>query len=378
MQKLLNNPIWNSVYDNLFNQWGILFLVALLVIPFVAEKVISKKTEKSKKIVWILRMIMLWAFLFFVVKDIIFSETISKDSDIYQGVKKVLEGIFAVIFAYITYNIIEHIIEIKVFTKKSGGGTQKGIKWLSAFTIGLITFIALVNISGLSEIFSTGTIVGMTGLFLGLTSSIWFPDLFAGLVIIFSNIFQEEQVIEIEELDIYGIVDKIGVFNTTFRNYVNNHKVTKANSEVIKATINNLSRLSSAKGLREKLVFKIGYMKDGKPLPFNVVEDMCKAAFEKAQTTQLEITILFDRGYELFLVEPGDHALEFHLYYYSKDIKLRLQNRYNLYRLFYAEAVRSGIGLNTPITHEILAVPEKVHLSVNEIVPYKKDKTSND
>jgi len=350
------HPLLGTVYYNIVNQWGIVFIIALWLVPFLLKKFLENKTEKSKNIVLIVRMTMFWLFMFFVVKDILFSDIVSHQDSSYLIILKLIESAFVIVLAVVSYNIVSHVIDIKIESKKRSGGSRAGMKLLAAATIVIVTFISLVNVSGLNEIFETGSIIGMTGLLLGLTSPIWFPDLFSGLVIIFSNLFQEEQIVEIEEFGIYGIVDKIGVFNTTFRNYVNQHKISKSNSEVRKATINNLSKLASIKGIREELVFNIGYKQaDGSPMTFCKVEAMCQDAFDKAKIHKLPITIEFEQGFELYLVNPGDHALEFHLYYISKDIKKRLQNRYNLYRVFYSRSIKHNIGLNTPVTHEVLS-----------------------
>jgi len=371
MSYIFENKVLEIIYQNIINEWGVIFLLAFIIIPYLLEKYITNKTENTKEIILILRSTMLWMFLFFVVKDIIFSKDISHEDDNYIIIVKLIKLSFILLMSTITFNVIKHIIDIKVISKKKNG-TKRGLKLLTLLMTIIITFILVVDISGLSEVFEAGTILGVTGLLLGLTSNIWFPDLFSGLVIIFTNMFQEEQIIEIEELGIYGIVDKIGIFNTTIRNYVNHHKVIKPNNEIRKSTINNLSKMSSAKGLREKLIFKIGYIgTDGKEMTYEKVESMCEEAFIKTETHKTGITILFDRKFELYITDLGDHAIEYHLFYYSKDIKQRLQNRYNLYRVFYSESIRHKIGLNTPITHEILNAKINTEISIKEDIKRK-------
>jgi len=309
----------------------------------------NKKDNPYKKTIQIIKSILLLFVLVFVVRDYVFSteELTGKDKTIFM----IFEVAFVIVLAFNVYNILELFLDIKIQTKRQSN-TKIAWKFLTKIAITIVSLVTIINLTGVGEQFGMTAAISMVGVFLGLTSSVWFPGIKSGMVMLMSKAIQEEDLIEVPELNIYGVVNSIGLFSTIIRNEIDNHRIVVANAKLENSTINNLSRPAKVGGLRESLDFKIGYTKNGKPLDPREVRKFLEETFEKAKVSSFGITVKFDKGCEVFLVNPGDHALEWKLFYYTDNIKTRLKDKYYLYEFFVLKSIEADISLSTPITVE--------------------------
>jgi len=217
----------------------------------------------------------------------------------------------------------------------------------SSVFIAIIAFLSIINLLGFTSLLEAGGVIGLFGVFLALTSSIWAPDIFHGLIILNSDMFSEGDVIQFNDGElIYGLVYKTKVFHTVILNIVNNHRIMIRNSKLRDFTLHNLSKFASARGLRESLNFKIGY---------DVSPDQVKALFESVYDAAKEDNSIFiEEQYELEygLKETGDHAVEWVFYYYTKEVEKLMLTRQRILQLMLKTSIDQGISLSTPITHQ--------------------------
>ncbi|MCK5812812.1 MAG: mechanosensitive ion channel family protein, partial [Cocleimonas sp.] len=177
--------------------------------------------------------------------------------------------------------------------------------------------------------------------------SIWAPDIFHGVIILNSDMFSEGDVLELEDANarqILGMVYRTKMFHTVILNQVNNHRIMIRNSRLRDFTIHNLSKFASARGLREKLSFKIGY-----DTTISDVEKMFASAYEKARK---DADILFETQYEMELMidDTGDHAVKWAFYYYTKNVNSIMSTRQRMVRVIYKASIEHYISLATPVT----------------------------
>ena len=109
--------------------------------------------------------------------------------------------------------------------------------------------------------------------------------------------------------------------------------------------IHNLSKFASAKGLREKLSFKVGY-----DTPSSKVEQMLTKAWHIALEKEI-IGLQSQHEVEFGIIETGDHAVEWGVYYYTKEVASLRRTRMALYQIFLETASAENISLATPMTH---------------------------
>ena len=206
--------------------------------------------------------------------------------------------------------------------------------------------LSIIRLLGFDSLLEAGGVLGIVGVFLALTSSIWAPDIFHGLIILNSDMFSEGDVIQFKDGEtVYGLVYKTKVFHTVILNIVNNHRIMIRNSKLRDFTLHNLSKFASAKGLRENLTFKIGY---------DVSPDKVKDLFETVYSMAKEDSgISIEEQYELEygIKNTGDHAVDWVFYYYTKDVEKLMLTRQRLLLLMLEISIEKDISLSTPFTH---------------------------
>jgi len=215
----------------------------------------------------------------------------------------------------------------------------------SSIFIGVIALVTIIRLLGFDSILEAGGVIGLIGVFLALTSSIWAPDIFHGLIILNSDMFSEGDVIQFQDHErIYGLVYKTKVFHTVILNIPNNHRVMIRNSKLRDFTVHNLSKFASAKGLRESLSFKIGY-----DVSVDQVNDLFTTVYALAQEDE---SIFIEEQYELEygIKDTGDHAVEWLFYYHTKSVDKLLLTRQRLLELMLKTSIEKGISLSTPLT----------------------------
>lgn len=217
----------------------------------------------------------------------------------------------------------------------------------------VITIIIIVRILGFDSWLEAGGVIGFLGVFLALTQSTWAPDVLGGLIILHSRLMEEGDVIELRGAErIYGRVYKTKPFHTEILNLVNNHRIMIRNAMLREQVVHNLSKFASAKGLRETLRFKIGY-----DVPAEQVEKMFQLAAERVQQNP-DIPVEQNYPFEFGIVDTGDHAIEWIVYFYTKDVDSLPRIRQRVLKVFLETATEFGISLATPMTHQVSASTE--------------------
>lgn len=272
---------------------------------------------------------------------------------------KSLSIVVIVYFGYLS-NYLLHYIIFRAYGKHRtiNGKTAsvetyrtRALNILSSLIVGGVVLVACIQQMGFNSLLEAGGVLGVLGVMIGLTQGAWAPDIISGLILLNSDIFEEGDVIEIGP-DIVGLVFKIKMFHTEVLNLTNNHRIMIRNAKLRDVIIHNLSKFASAKGLRECLVFNIGY--DIKP------ERVNKLFAEVAETAKVE-GIPFEHQYstELKLLEAGDHALRWGFIYYVKQVDSIVNIRRDMRLTALKLANAYHISLATPLTHTAQITPQK-------------------
>jgi len=224
--------------------------------------------------------------------------------------------------------------------------TSRLLSLLMGVVVFVISLISIINVLEFNSLLQAGGVVGIVGVFLALTQNAWAPDIISGLIFLNNGMIEEGDVIEFDDNGpIIGIVYKTKMFHTEVINLINNHRIMLKNARLREFTIQNLSKFASAKGLREQLIFKIGY--DVSPVK---IRQMFAAA-EVAVRKECSLSFAEDTIFEIGMLESGDHAIEWAVYYYTKDVKSLMKNRQIIRECIFKTAEEFGISLATPITH---------------------------
>lgn len=259
-------------------------------------------------------------------------------------------------FSYLTAQVFSFIIRNRYGKSREIEGKKKVIETyrsrllslISGVFIFVITLIAIIQILEFKSLLEAGGVIGFIGVFLALTQGAWAPDIFSGLIILNSGMVEEGDVIETtDEASSIGIVYKTKIFHTEILNVINNHRIMIKNAKLREMTIHNLSKFASARGLRENIHFKIGYSVPGK-----IIKEMFIVAFDRAKE-ECSVSIEFQYPLEIRVINTGDHAVEWGIYYYTKDVKNLIKIRQYFRELVLEASQEFEIDISTPVTHYV-------------------------
>ncbi len=279
-----------------------------------------------------------------------------------QGFAIKLISILVVLYlAYLASNIASYVMRRRYGkTNTSNEGIQVSDTYhsrmltlvLSTF-IAIVALIAVIRIAGFSSLLEAGGVIGFVGVFLALTQQAWAPDIISGLVLLNSDMLSEGDLIELgDSSPIFARVFKTKIFHTVLIDIVNNHRIMVSNSKLRDQTIHSLSKFASAKGLREKLSFKIGY-----DTTTEDVKNMFNEAFENI-SRDANNNIDDSNPLEIRVLETGDHAVEWGIFYYIKDVGSIIAVRQRLLEEILETSHKHSISLSTPQTHIVTTVSD--------------------
>lgn len=257
---------------------------------------------------------------------------------------------------YLGYHVADFIIKKKFGRQSEINGelvinetyNSRILGLTVAILLFIITLIGSVRILGFDTLLEAGGVLGFIGVMLALTQGAWAPDIISGLIILNSGMFKTGDVIRVNEGEgILGVIFKTKIFHTEILNLVNNHRIMIQNSKLRQATIQNLSRFASAKGLREVVQLKIGY-----DVPQSEVEAMVNTTFMKLHE-QESVKIEVEPPVAIQPTDVGDFSVTWSVYYYTKDVKKLLQIRQLVISQLLKQAALDEISLATPVLNTL-------------------------
>lgn len=225
---------------------------------------------------------------------------------------------------------------------------SRAMSLFSGIFIAVISLILCLKALGLNSWLEASGVIGIIGLFLAMTQGTWAPDLLSGLIILNSRLCEEGDVVQLNLAgkEVIASVFKTKFFHTEFLELKNNHRLMIRNAKLRDCHIHNLSRFASARGLRECLTYKIGYEHSRAHVT---------AMFERAIATLDESEEVREEQFspEIRVIETGDYAVKWGLFYYTKNIKNVLPTRQLINAYVLDESISSNISLSTPLLHVV-------------------------
>ncbi len=257
-------------------------------------------------------------------------------------------------FAVVATQIINYFVRMRFGKKRIANNTtsvsdtysSRGLSLIVATVISLIAVISCLRILGFNSLLEAGGALGIAGLALAMTQAAWAPDIIAGLIILNSRLCEEGDVIQfnMDGDKIVASVFRTKLFHTELLDLANNHRLMVRNNRLRDYGLQNLSRFASAKGLRECLLFNIGYEHSKED-----VTAMMQRAFENIDKSEGSREEQF--APEIMVYDTADYAVTWAVYYYIKDVKRLLAIKQIFRAYILQESIRSEISLATPDLH---------------------------
>lgn len=286
--------------------------------------------------------------------------------------------ILTIYVSFLLFNLLSYFNRRKFgATKKIDGKSVKIDNYSSrlidifiGILIILISFYLLISIWKLDSMLETTGLYGILIGFFALTNQIWAPDVFYGMVILYSKLIEDGDVIQIYGEENEYIISKVNFIYTVLLDVRNNHRALIKNSKLIDHKIDNLSKKASADGLRYTLKYKIGYppilKSDNRAvreqeyaLFLSRIDSMFQAVYNEMHKKDGAIRINGKLPFQWHMTSAGDFALEYTLYYHLETLpntkvtrtirKYIIASKNFLNEEVYKQSILYGIDLSTPL-----------------------------
>lgn len=286
--------------------------------------------------------------------------------------------ILTIYVSFMLFNLLSYFNRRKFgATKKIDGKNVKIDNYSSrlidifiAILIILISFYSLISIWHLDSMLETTGLYGILIGFFALTNQIWAPDVFYGMVILYSKLIEDGDVIQIHGQENEYIINKVNFIYTVLLDVRNNHRALIKNSKLIDHKIDNLSKKASADGLRYTLTYKIGYppilksddrtVREKEYAQFlSRIDSMFQAVYKEMHKKDGAIRVNGKLPFQWHMTSAGDYALEYTLYYHIETLpntkvtrtirKYIVASKNFLNEEVYKQSIFYGIDLSTPL-----------------------------
>ena len=257
-----------------------------------------------------------------------------------------------VYLTHLVYALLSFFINRRFGRKKLVDGrsiyretySSRALTILTSIFCTVVGLTSVVQVLGFQSLLEAGSVIGFIGVLLALTQSSWAPDIISGLIILNSSFAEEDDVVQIKGsgINLVGVVFKTKMFHTELLDLANNHRVMIRNAKLRDLEIQSLSKFASAKGLREQLLFNIGY-----DVPTAQVHAFFKE-LEIQAIAQADILVEAQQPFECKVLDTGDNAVSWCFFYYTKDVKTLLRTRQNIRELALKLSQEMGVALATP------------------------------
>lgn len=209
----------------------------------------------------------------------------------------------------------------------------------------IVSILIIINIWGMTDWLQATSVLGGLLLLIYSTKDVWAPDNINGLMLLYNGDIEPGSVVQINDYNLLGIVIQTSLTQTVFRDLKQRHRVVLPNSKLRTGRIDILSKCP-ASGLVQFIDFKIAYGVTGER-----VETFLKHVWEVA--CERENALNNEKEPVIKLLETGDHAITWRLVYTLKNVYRLISARCAVNRVAYDLSLTEGIGLNTPVTHQV-------------------------
>ncbi len=265
-----------------------------------------------------------------------------------------------VLLSYIVLHYVQGWIVFRFGKEKEIDGEKVRGESYASEIIGLIglvlvssvALLVIINIWGLNDWLQATSVLGGIILILFASKEFFLGDLINGLVMHYNHSVEAGSVIRVKEFDLVGVVMQITLSQTIIRDLVQKHEVTIPNTKLRNATVETISNCGK-KGFRDFLDFKIGY--DHSP---EAVTTFLENVW--LQSADKESGINKNAKPKIVVIENGDHAVTWRLLYYINNPYRMLDARNTVQTMALELSQQEQVGLNTPVTHQILSGAETV------------------
>ena len=212
----------------------------------------------------------------------------------------------------------------------------------------IVIILVVINIWEMTGWLKATSVLGGLLIILFSTKDFWAPDNIHGLILLYNGDIEPGTLIRVEELSLLAIVIQTTLTQTRLRDLRTKHIIVVPNAKLRSCKIEILSK-SSSKGLMQVAEFQIGYGVDAARID-TVFHKIWQVACETEKSINDEREPVARVG------QTGDHGVTWRLCYWLRNSYGLIDAEHAINRAAYEVAGAEGIGLNTPLTHNIAVI----------------------
>ncbi len=339
-----------SSFEHFVCVFNLLIFIFSKKITTTLSKGKDEKTFRNK--LWSLRFINLVLLILYVI-SVILGHFSLKDANTVHIIRNISQTGLVLLIMQITsqlthfYCITKYGREKEIEDEKILIQTYQSevFALLSMIIILIASFLIIINIWDMTELLQVTSVIGGLAIIAFSTKEVWAPDNINGLILLYNGNIESGSIVRVEELDLMAIVIRTTLTQTVFRDLALRHQIVIPNSKFRNTKIEILN--SSITGtIRQYIDFNIGYGTSS-----NDIEKLFETIWNIATTTEDYYDI--DRGYNLKVINTGNHAVTWRFFYTVQKIYKMNDAKFLLNRVALDESAKVKIGLDTPITHSV-------------------------
>lgn len=367
---LLHNIVSGLTQGELFLHGFVCFLnIALFLLARPLLNLVAPDQDNSTKIK-IFRALNILVFLLHIL-DIILLNTTTNYRNFFINLGFSMMVIYAGIFIY---SFCETLSKKRFGHERVVNDKASYFDSYSSRLVNLIllVLIVLTTIYGLIKIWNADSLLGTTGIFgmllalMAFTSNIWAPDIVSGLIILSSETIEDGDVVVLDGVSDEYVISRVTLIYVVLYDIRNNHRTLLRNSLFMQNRVDNLSRVASTAGIRQALLYKIGYpqftgnkterAEQLSEFQSNI-DQLFTRAFEASKENK-DIKINENKPFEWALTNAGDYALEYTLWIYLERVpntkitatlrKHLMGTIYKVNEAVYTASIIENVDLSTP------------------------------
>ncbi|THB74640.1 MAG: hypothetical protein D6B28_01835 [Gammaproteobacteria bacterium] len=348
-----NGSGWLTAVSN-FEHFVCIFNILIFIFSKKITTTLSKGKDEStfRNKLWSLRFINLVLLTLYII-SVVLGHLALKDANTAQVIRNISQTGLVLLLMQIVSQLSNYYCVVKYGREKEIEDEKVVIQTYQSEVFALINtiiifiaaFLIIINIWDMTELLQVTSVVGGLAIIAFSTKEVWAPDNINGLILLYNGNIESGSIVRVKELDLLAIVIRTTLTQTVFRDLALRHQVVIPNSKFRNTKIEILN-CSATGAIRQYIDFNISYQTDS-----NKVEKLFAKVWELAIGTEEYYDT--DRNYNLKVIETGNHAVTWRLFYSVQKIYKMNDARFLINRIALDESIKTGIGLDTPITHSV-------------------------
>ncbi len=212
------------------------------------------------------------------------------------------------LFAVLISNVLDAVILRRYGRVREIDGVEYRTETYQSEIFALLTLVLtaisviliIINIWGMTDWLKATSLLGGLAIILFSTKDVWAPDNINGLILLYNGDVEPGTLVQVEEIDLLGIVIQTTLTQTRLRDLTSKHVIVVPNSRLRGCKVEILSK-SSSKGLMRTADFQLNY-----GVPSERVEQFFTSIWERA--CELEKGINEEKPAVARLKNPGATA----------------------------------------------------------------------